>query len=152
RSDGKQTLAPERLDERHVDPGEIAHVTETAFDFVMHHGLGAESLRVRGRDTDGRLAFGGNSGSQLLVEQPRKDHNGGVAGLFIGDAQTSDELTVDAHPLERSRKQAAAAVDDENLVAFARQLGHLMCERTNYGIVFEQSSSEFDYCSHCSAV
>jgi short subunit dehydrogenase-like uncharacterized protein len=141
-------LAPKGLEKRGVYPREIADKAEAAFDVVVNQGLGVKTVRIRRRNTEGRLAFGGNGRRQPLVEQAREHHDGHVASLAVRHAQAGNELALDAHALQRGGEQAPAAVDDQDFLTLFCQDGDLPSQGTDRGIVFEQSSSQLDYGSH----
>ena len=128
---------PERFDELRVQPGEIADEAEAACDFVVHHGLREKALRIRGGDTDSGLAFGGDRGGELLVQKTGEDHDGDVARFAVGDAQPGNEFAFDGHALERGGEKTAAAMHDENFVAFTRERGDLARQALHQGVVFE---------------
>ena len=136
-SDRQQIFAPERLDERKVQAGEVAHEAEAACDFIVNHWFGTEGLRIGGGNTNCRLPFSGNGGGELLIEQTGEDHDGSVARLLIGDAQAADELALDTHAFERGCEKPAAAVNDKDFMAFTGECGDLASERTNNDIVLE---------------
>jgi len=62
---------------------------------------------------------------------------GDIAGFAIGDTQTSDELALDAHALERGGEKATAAMHDKNLVPLLRECGDLPGEGAHDSVVFE---------------
>src|SRR5713226_3215076 len=135
--DREESFAPERFDERRVQPREIAHETETALHFVVHHRLGDETLRIRGGNAYGRLAFRRDRGHKLLVQQTGENHYGHVACFAVGDAQTGDEFAFDSHALKRGGEQTAAAMHDKNFVTLLSESGHLSREGAHRGVVFE---------------
>ena len=145
---GDETLAPKGADEFGIQSGEIADETETACDLIVDHGFSNETLGVRGGDTDGGLAFGGDRCGEFFVEQAGEDHDGDISRFAVCDAQAGDEFAFDGHALEGGGKKTAAAVDDEYFVALLRERGNLARERSNGGVVFEQCTCEFYYDSH----
>src|SRR5260370_3594287 len=57
RRNRQKPLVPKRFNEWRVQSGEVADEAQAAFDFVVDHGLGDETPRVRGRATDAGLSF-----------------------------------------------------------------------------------------------
>jgi len=148
RGNGQKPFVPERFDEGRVQSGEIADEAQTAFDFVVHHGLGDETPSVRGRDADGGLPFRGDRRGQFLIQQAGEYHDGHIARFAVGDAQAGDELAFDGHALEGGGEKAAAAMHDENFVALLGKRRDLLRERAHRVVVFQQCSCELDYDSH----
>src|SRR5262249_36527444 len=64
----------------------------------------------------------------------------------------SDELALNAQPLERRGKNPPAAVHYQDFVTPSGKLGHLSGERPHRRLIFQQCSRKFDYQSHCSPV
>ena len=54
-------------------------------------------MAVSAREADGGLAVRADSGDERFVDAASEDHQSGVAGLGIGDAQAGDELALLAH-------------------------------------------------------
>lgn len=152
RSDREQVRTPEGFEKVSVQAGEIADETETAFDFIMNHRFGKEASGVGCADTDSGTAFGRDRGGEAFVEQAGKNHHTDVASFAIGDAESGDEITFDAHALESGGEEASASVDHEDLVTFAGEDGDLTRDVAHGGSVFEQGSGKFDDSSHVSAV
>lgn len=117
-SDGEETFTPERFDEGVVDASEITDEAKTAGDFIVGHGFSEKTLGIGGGDANRRIAFRRNGGGEALVQQAGENHDGGVARFAVGDAKARDKLAFDAHALEGFGKGAAAAMDNENFVAF----------------------------------
>jgi hypothetical protein len=87
-------------------------------------------------------------GDERLVDASAEDHEGGVAGLGVGDAEAGDELGLFAELGEEPGQLHAAAVDDGDLVAVARELGDGLRAGGEERGVFEGGSAEFDYEFH----
>ena len=68
-------------------------------------------------------------GDQRLVDAAGEDHQGGVAGFGVGDAEAGDELAFFAHLREGAGELHAAAVNDGDLVAVVRRDRRWPCRR-----------------------
>src|SRR5262249_55333213 len=150
--DGKQVLSPERLQKFHIQAGQIADEPQAAGDIIQDHRFGDKAFGIGRGNADGGLSFGGNRGSEALVEQSRKNHHRDVTRFAIGDAEPFDEIALDSHALQRRREYTATTMYDQNLLAFLREQSNLTRKRAHYSVILQQGSSKFDYGSHCSAV
>src|SRR5260370_13410906 len=78
---------------------------------------GVTTVCDRGIDGDVGIAFSRNGSGEALVEQAREGHDGNVASFAIGNAEATDKLAFNTQALERFREQAAAAMNDNDLMA-----------------------------------
>ena len=62
-------------------------------------------------------------GDEVLVDAAAEDHEGGVAGFGVSDAEAGDEFALLAHLGEDPGELDAAAVDDGHLMAIAGEVG-----------------------------
>ncbi len=147
-SHGNEPLAPKRTEKLHIHFGEVADESQAAFAFVDLHRLGQKARGIACANAHGRLARQRNRSRELLIEQAGEHHDGGIARLAIGDAQTVHEAAGDAHARERGGENLAAAVDHQNFVARARHFGDLPRDRLHVFIAFEQRARNFDHQSH----
>jgi hypothetical protein len=147
-SDGNEPLSPERFDESDVHAREVTDKAEAAWYFTMGHRLSKKTLGIGGGDANRGIAFRRDCGGQSLVQEPSENHDGCVARFAVGDAKARDKLAFDAHALEGFGESAAAAMHNEDLVAFEGEGRNLTRQRADRGVVFQQSSSELDYGFH----
>jgi hypothetical protein len=147
-SDGHEVFTPERFDKSVVQACEVTDKTEAAWYFTVGHWLGKKTLGIGSGDANGGIAFRGDGGGKSLVQQSGENHDSGVARIAVGDAQAGDKFAFDAHALQGFGEGAAAAMHNENLVAFEGQGRDLTRQRADRGVVFEQSSSELYDGSH----
>ena len=116
-------------EEFQVHTGQVAHETQPADHFVVHHRLGQEAAGIGRAEADGRLPRGGNGASEALVQQAAENHHGNVACFAVGDAQSIDELAFNSHALKRGGENFSAAVHHQNFVALVGKLRHLTRQR-----------------------
>ena len=105
-------------------------------------------LGVSAGETDGGLTVAAKGGDERLINAAGEDHQRGVAGLGVGDAEAGDELALLAHQGEGAGKLHAATVDDGDLVAVAGQFGDGLGAGVEQRRVFERSTAKFDYEFH----
>jgi len=77
----------------------------------------AEDVAVAAGEAHGGLSALRERGDERLVDAAAEDHEGGVAGFGVGDAEAGDELGFFAHLGEEAGELHAATVDECDLVA-----------------------------------
>ena len=87
-------------------------------------------------------------GDERLVDAAAEDHERGVAGFGVGDAEAGDELGLLAHLREQLGELHAAAVDERDLVAVLGELGDGAGAALQELGLFEGGAAEFDYEFH----
>ena len=91
----------------------------------------------------GGLAAVAEGGDERFVDAAAEDHEGGVAGFGVGDAEAGDELRLLAHLLEQTGELDAAAVDQGDAVAVPCQIGDRAGAAGEKRGVFERGTAEF---------
>ena len=132
-----KSIAPQRLDKSGIHSRQVADESKPALHFVMHHGVSRKTLRVRRRNSHGRLALGGNCRGHFLVQQSGEDHHRHISRLAVGHAQSADKFALDAHALQRGGEKPSAPVNHQDLVAILGQRGHLARQSAYRGVVFQ---------------
>ena len=94
-------------------------------------------MAVAAGEADGGLAVRAERGDERFVDAAGEDHEGGVAGLGVGDAQAGDELALLAHLGEGAGQLHAAAMDDGDLVAVGDEVGDGFAAGVEDLLVFE---------------
>ena len=80
-------------------------------------------------------------GYQLLVYPATQNHERGIAGFRIGDAQTGNEFTLLAHLLQGAGQRRAATVHHGHLVAILRQHSDRPRTAVKQGWIFERRTT-----------
>ncbi len=143
--DGDGSHGPDGVEPFGICGGDFADVAE------IGHGLllaGAEDMAVAAGEADGFGTALDQGGYKRLVDAATEDHEGGVAGFSVGDAEAGDELGLFAHLGEEPGELDASAVDQGHAVAIFGQLGDGAGAVGEDGWVFQGRSSEFDYELH----
>src|SRR5260370_2649241 len=105
---------------------------------------GVTTVCDRGIDGDVGIAFSRNGRGEALVEQAREGHDGNVASFAIGNAEATDKLAFNTQALERFREQAAAAMNDKDLMAMLGKFCNMASEIFDQRRIFEQCTRKFD--------
>ncbi len=103
-----------------------------------------KTWRVAAGEADGGDAALGERGDERFVDAAAEDHEGGVAGFGVGDAEAGDELGLLAQLGEEPGELHAAAVDERDLVAVAGEVGDGLRAGGEERGVFKGGSAEFD--------
>ena len=77
----------------------------------------AEDVAVAAGEAHRGAALLVERGDEGLVDAAAEDHEGGVAGFGVGDAEAGDELGLFAHLGEEAGELDTAAVDEGDFVA-----------------------------------
>jgi hypothetical protein len=94
-------------------------------------------MAVAAGETNCRLPMRANGGDQGFVHSSGKNHESGVTGFGVGDAETRDELALLAHLSEGAGQLHAAAVDDCNLIPVGDEIGDRLAGRVENLFVLE---------------
>src|SRR5580658_2337996 len=148
RRDWDDPRAPQRAKKIHIHFGEIADEAEAALTFIELHRLGEKTRRIRSADAYGGLPSQGNRACQTLIQQAAEHHHGRVARFAIGYAQAADEAAGDAHARQSCGENSSAAMNHQQFVAGARELGDLPRDGLHGFFIFEQRACNFNYQSH----
>jgi hypothetical protein len=81
------------------------------------------------------------SGYQLLVHLTAQDHERGIAGFRIGDAQTGNEFTLLSHLLQGAGQRRAATVYHGYLIAILREHSDRPRTPVKQGLIFERRTT-----------
>ena len=127
--------------QRGIGGGDLADEAEVGRGLLL---ACAEDVAVAAGEAHGGLAVRAEGGDERLVDAAGEDHEGGVAGLGVGDAEAGDELALLAHLGEGLGELHAAAVDDGDLVAVVDEFGDGLAAGVQERLVFEGGSAEFD--------
>ncbi len=134
RDDGDGTHRPDGFEPARIGGGDLADEAEVGVGLLL---AGAKDVAVAAGETDGGLAVGAEGCDERFVDAAGENHQRGVAGLGVGDAQAGDELALLAHLCEGARQLHTAAVDDGDLVAVGDQLGDGLAARVQQLLVLE---------------
>ena len=115
---GTAPMCPDGFEPARIGGGDFADEAEVGVGLLFAR---AEDVAVATGEADGGLAVRAEGGDEGLVDAAAEDHEGGVAGFGVGDAEAGDELALLAHLLERAGELHAAAVNDGDLVAVVRR-------------------------------
>jgi hypothetical protein len=81
-------------------------------------------MAVSAGEADGGLAVRSDGSDQRFVDAAGEDHEGGIAGLGVGDAKTGDELALLAHLCEGTGQLHTTAVNDGDLIPVGDKIGN----------------------------
>ena len=109
---------------------------------------GAEDVAVAAGEAHRGLAALVERGDEGLVDAAAEDHEGGVAGFGVGDAEAGYEFRLLAHLFEQAGELDAAAVHERDAVAVFGEVSDGAGAAGEEGRVFECGASEFDYEFH----
>ena len=139
--DGDGAHGPDGVEPLGVGGGDLADEAEVVLGLLLAR---AEDVAVAAGEADGGDAELRECGDERLVDAAAEDHERGVAGLGVGDAEAGDELGLLAHLREEPGELHAAAVDERDLVAVAREIGDGLCADGEELGLFKGGSAEFD--------
>jgi hypothetical protein len=140
-------LSPDRLNPARLDGANLSDVSKVAA--VALFFARANRAAVAATEADRRLARGSDRRNQPFVHHAGEHHQRHVARFGVGDAQAVDEFAFLAEPLHRAGEFHAAAVDDRDLVAVARQLNNGVRALAQDFRIVERGSSDLDDDPHC---
>ncbi len=149
RDDGDGTHLPDGFEPARVGRGNLADEAEVGVGLLF---ACAEDVAVAAREPHGGLADLAERGDEPLVDAAGEDHEGGVAGFGIGNAEAGDELALLAHLGERAGELDAAAVDDRDLVAVRDEVEDGLGAELEELWLFKGRAAEFDYEFHLEAL
>ena len=90
------------------------------------------------------LAGAVERGHEGLVDTATEDHERGVPGFDVGDAEAADEFTGLAHLREQTCELHTPAMHDSDLVAVAGEISDAPSAAGEQGRVFKSLASELD--------
>ena len=96
-----------------------------------------------------RNAFGRQCGDHLFIHPARQHHQGDIARLQIGDAQSVDELRFLAKLCERARQGFATAVHHGNVMPIGHQFGDRVRTFSQQQLVVQCRSANFHHEFQC---
>ena len=136
---------PDGFEPLGVHGGDLTDEAEVGIRFLL---AGAEDVAVAAREADGGLTVRADSSDEGLVDPAGEDHQGGVAGLGVGDAQAGDELTFFAHLSQRASQLHSSAVDDGDLISIGDEVSDRFTGGVEDLLVLKSGTAEFDDESH----
>ena len=92
--DGDGAHGPDGFEPLGVHGGDLAYEAEVGVGFFLAR---AEDVTVAAGEANGGLAVRADGCDEGLVDAAGEDHDGGVAGFGVGDAEAGDELALLAH-------------------------------------------------------
>ena len=92
--DGDGAHLPDGFEPARVGGDDLADEAEVGGGVLF---AGAEDVTVAAGEADGGLAVRAERGDERFVDAAGEDHQRGVAGLGVGDAEAGDELALLAH-------------------------------------------------------
>ena len=139
--DGNSVHLPDSFKPFGVGGGDFADEAEVGGSLLL---AGAEDMAVAAREAHGGDADLAERGDERLVDAAGEDHERGVAGFGVGDAEAGDELALLAHLGERPGKLDAAAMDDGDLVTILHEIVDSAAAEQEDGGIFECDAPKFD--------
>ena len=147
--DGDGAHLPDGVEPTWVGGGDLADEAEVGVGLFL---TCAEDVAVASGEAHGGLADLSERGDEPFVDAAGEDHEGGVAGFGIGDAEAGDELALLAHLGEGAGELDAAAVNDGDLVAIGDEVKDGPGTEVEKLGLFEGGTAEFDDEFHLEAL
>ena len=132
---------PDGVEPLGVGGGDFADEAEVVLGLLL---ACAEDVAVAAGEADGGDAELRERGDECLIDAAAEDHERSVAGLGVSDAEAGDEFGLLAHLGKEFGELHAAAVDERDLVALAREIGDGLCADLEELGLFKGGSAEFD--------
>src|ERR1700679_199010 len=120
RDDGDCAHGPDGFEPAWIGGGNLAYEAEVGVGFLF---ASAKDVTVASGEADSGLPMRTDGGDEGLVDAAGEDHDGGVAGFGVGDAEAGDELALFAHLGEGAGELHTTAVDDGDLISVDDEVG-----------------------------